>query len=79
MQFTLDRFEQMVRAHQSMVYSVALRLLGEPPAAEEVAQDVFLELHRSQERITSEEHLVYWLRRVTVHRDRFPEAAAIAA
>jgi RNA polymerase sigma-70 factor, ECF subfamily len=69
--------------HQSMVFSIALRVLGNRPAAEEVAQDVFLELHAKLGELASEEHVLYWLRRVTVHRaidrvrrrDRSPEVA----
>jgi RNA polymerase sigma-70 factor (ECF subfamily) len=68
MQPSQDEFRAIVVEHQSMVYSIALRLLGEPPAAEEVAQDVFLELYRALVHIDSTEHLVHWLRRVTVHR-----------
>ncbi len=68
MQPSQDEFRKIVIEHQSMVYSIALRLLAEPPAAEEVAQDVFLELHRAFGRIDSTEHLVHWLRRVAVHR-----------
>jgi RNA polymerase sigma-70 factor (ECF subfamily) len=68
MQPSQDEFRKIVIEHQSMVYSIALRLLAEPPAAEEVAQDVFLELYRALGRIDSTEHLVHWLRRVTVHR-----------
>ncbi len=68
MQLSQDQFRDLVRKHQSMVYSIALRLLAEPPAAEEVAQDVFLELYRSLGRIDSTEHLAHWLRRVAVHR-----------
>jgi RNA polymerase sigma-70 factor (ECF subfamily) len=33
-----------------------------------VAQDVFLELFRSAERLAGEDHVRFWLRRVTVHR-----------
>jgi RNA polymerase sigma-70 factor (ECF subfamily) len=36
--------------------------------AEEVAQDVFLELDRHMERIESPEHAMFWLRRVTMSR-----------
>ncbi|HEY0784222.1 MAG TPA: sigma-70 family RNA polymerase sigma factor [Acidobacteriaceae bacterium] len=68
MQAGPEEFRAIVVAHQSMVYSIALRMLGEPPAAEEVAQDVFLELYRGLGGIGSTEHLVHWLRRVTVHR-----------
>ena len=54
--------------HQSMVFSIALRILGDRSAAEEAAQDVFLELHAKLRELESDEHVVHWLRRVTVHR-----------
>ena len=54
--------------HQSMVFSIALRILGDRSAAEEAAQDVFLELHAKLAELESDEHVLYWLRRVTVHR-----------
>lgn len=54
--------------HQARVFSIALRILGDRGAAEEAAQDVFLELHRSLPRLESEEHVAAWLRRVACHR-----------
>jgi RNA polymerase sigma-70 factor, ECF subfamily len=57
-----------MREHQSMVFSIARRIVHDPPLAEEVAQDVFLELYRQLPSLSSEEHVVHWLRRVTVHR-----------
>lgn len=51
-----------------MVYSIALRVVGDPGMAEEVAQDAFVQLFRNKERIECGDHLRYWLRRVTVHR-----------
>ncbi len=51
-----------------MVFSIALRLLGDHGFAEEVAQDCFVELHRAQDRIETRDHLRFWLRRVAVHR-----------
>jgi RNA polymerase sigma-70 factor, ECF subfamily len=54
--------------HQSMVFSIALRILGDRPTAEEAVHEVFLELHGKLDELTSEEHIRYWLRRVTVHR-----------
>jgi RNA polymerase sigma-70 factor (ECF subfamily) len=63
-----SEFRRLVEAHQRMVFSLALRVTGEYGTAEEVAQDVFLELYRGSERITGEDHARFWLRRVTVHR-----------
>src|SRR5580698_7473366 len=77
-------FRRQIEAHQRMVFSLALRVTGEHGAAEEVAQDVFLELHRGGEKLESEDHIRFWLRRVTVHRatdalrkrSRQPESSA---
>lgn len=63
-----DEFRDIVERHQSRVYSIAFRILGDCGTAEEVAQDVFLALYRNLDRMQSQEHLLAWLRRVTVHR-----------
>lgn len=63
-----EGFRDLVEAHQSRVYSIAFRILGDQGTAEEVAQDVFLALYRHLGRIQSDDHLLAWLRRVTVHR-----------
>lgn len=63
-----ETFRGLVERHQSRVYSIALRILGESGVAEEVAQDVFLELHRTLPRLDSDEHVTSWLRRVACHR-----------
>lgn len=61
-------FEQLVDEHQSMVFSLAWRMTGDRGLAEEVAQDVFLELDRHMDRIENPEHAMFWLRRVTMSR-----------
>ena len=61
-------FEQLVDEHQSMVFSLALRMTGDRGLAEEIAQDVFLELDRNLGRIESPEHALNWLRRVVMNR-----------
>jgi RNA polymerase sigma-70 factor (ECF subfamily) len=58
----------LVERHQGRVFSIALRILGDSGVAEEVAQDVFLELHRTLARLENEEHVTAWLRRVACHR-----------
>lgn len=40
-------FEHLVRAHQDRVFSIALRLTGDPADAEEVAQDAFVRAYRA--------------------------------
>src|SRR6202012_481529 len=61
-------FEQLVEQHQSMVFSLALRMTGARGLAEEVAQDAFLELDKHLRSIESAEHALFWLRRVTMSR-----------
>ena len=61
-------FEQLVDEHQSMVFSLALRMTGDRGLAEEIAQDVFLELDRNLDTIESAEHACFWLRRVAMSR-----------
>jgi RNA polymerase sigma-70 factor, ECF subfamily len=51
-----------------MVYSIAWHFLRDRALAEELAQDVFLELHRNWSSIQSAEHMVFWLRKVTSRR-----------
>lgn len=63
-----ETFRGLVERHQGRVFSIAFRILGESGVAEEVAQDVFLELHRSLARLESEEHVAAWVRRVACHR-----------
>ena len=61
-------FGDVVRTHQSMVFSLVYHFLHDREVAEEVAQDVFLSLHRHLERIQSPEHAGFWLRKVAVQR-----------
>lgn len=61
-------FEKLVDEHQSMVFSLAWRMTGDRGLAEEVAQDVFLELDRHMDKIESPEHALNWLRRVAMNR-----------
>ena len=79
-----ETFRVVVDRHKSMVFSIAYRMLGDYGIAEEVAQDVFLELYRWMDRLESEAHILFWLRRTATHRatdairrrNLRPEAAA---
>jgi hypothetical protein len=64
----LPEFEKLVDEHQSMVFSLALRMTGDRGLAEEIAQDVFVELDRNMSKMESADHIRFWLRRVTMSR-----------
>jgi len=61
-------FRELVLEYQSMVFSIALRVVGDRSCAEEVAQDVFLELHAKLPELATAEHARFWLRKVATHR-----------
>ncbi len=60
----LPAFADIVREHQGMVFSLAWHYLHDRALAEEMAQEVFLELYRHIGSIQSPEHLLFWLRKV---------------
>jgi RNA polymerase sigma-70 factor, ECF subfamily len=64
----LPDFPELVRLHQRMVFSVACNVLHDRAAAEEIAQDVFLQLHRNLRSMQSQAHVIGWLYKVTSHR-----------
>ena len=63
-----DAFAVLVREHQSMVFSIAWNYLHNEGAAEELAQEVFLDLFQNVRSIQSPAHLKFWLRKITTHR-----------
>src|SRR5882672_7949601 len=62
-----DAFADLVRQHQGSVFSIGLRMLSRRDAAEDLAQDVFLQLYRKLDSIETPEHLGFWLRRVAAN------------
>jgi RNA polymerase sigma-70 factor, ECF subfamily len=64
----LAAFETLVRRHQRRVYSLAYHAVRDEGLAEELAQDVFVQLHAHLGQLESPRHLAAWLRRVTSHR-----------
>ena len=64
----LAAFRELLRHHKARVYSIALRFTGRHADAEELAQDVFLQLHGALAQIESDAHLKHWLLRTVAHR-----------
>ncbi len=64
----LPEFGDLVRQHQGMVFSIAYHFLRDRALAEELAQDVFLQLYQKLGEFRSVNHITFWLRRVTSHR-----------
>lgn len=61
-------FAAIVREHQSMVFGMAYHVVRDRSVAEDLAQEVFLELFRNLQNLESAAHVTFWLRRVTGHR-----------
>jgi RNA polymerase sigma-70 factor (ECF subfamily) len=61
-------FDRILTDNQSMVFSIALRFLRDREGAEELAQDVFLQIYRQLDRIENAAHATWWLRRAICHR-----------
>lgn len=59
-------FQALVKRHLDLVYATALRQLGDPALAEEVAQNVFIVLARKAPRLARLETLAGWLHRTTI-------------
>jgi RNA polymerase sigma-70 factor (ECF subfamily) len=58
----------LIREHQRAIYSIALRMLGTREGAEDLTQEVFMQLGAKIGSIASKEHLRFWLRQVTANR-----------
>jgi RNA polymerase sigma-70 factor (ECF subfamily) len=63
----LGAFEELYRAHAGRLYSVALRLLGNPADAEDLLQEIFLAAHRKLDTFRGESAVGTWLYRLATN------------
>lgn len=61
-------FKQIVESSQGLVYNTALGIVQNPEDAEDVAQEVFVQLYESIKGFKGESKLSTWLYRVTVSK-----------
>ena len=60
-------FAALIRQHQGMVFSVALHALRSRPAAEDLAQEVFLRVHRGLPYFRGDAKLTTWIYRIMLN------------
>ena len=74
-----EAFTRLVEAYQKPVYNLCYRMLGDPGAAEDAAQDTFLKAYQNLARYDVQRPFATWLLAITAHhcidqlrRKRFP-------
>jgi RNA polymerase sigma-70 factor (ECF subfamily) len=60
-------FEAIVQRYERRVYTIALRMCGEPEDARDVTQDVFVSAMRALRRFRGEAQLATWFHRVATN------------
>lgn len=63
-----DAFRELVDLYGGRIYSLVLRLLGNPSEAEDVAQEVFVTVWKSIETFRGEAKLSTWLLRIAANQ-----------
>lgn len=58
-------FRMLVERHQDKVYNLALAIVQHPEEAEDIAQDVFIEVYQTIQHFREEAKLTTWLYRIT--------------
>ena len=61
-------FEDIFRLHHRRVYSLCLRMIGNPTEAEDLTQDVFVQVFRKLGSFRGESAFTTWLHRLTVNQ-----------
>jgi RNA polymerase sigma-70 factor, ECF subfamily len=60
-------YERLLDRYERRIYNLALRMLGDAAEAEDAAQDVFVEVHRSLPRFQEKSSLDTWIHRIAVN------------
>jgi len=63
-----EAFEELYQRHYRRVYSLCLRMLANPTEAEDLTQEVFVQLYRKIGSFRGESAFTTWLHRMTVNQ-----------
>lgn len=64
----LDAYESLIRRHRQRIFRIALRILGDPADADDVAQEVVIQLWTALSSFAGTSSFTTWLYRVVVNR-----------
>jgi RNA polymerase sigma-70 factor, ECF subfamily len=64
----VDAYEVLARRHRVRIYRIALRMLGDPHDAEDVTQDVLIQVWTALASFTGASAFTTWLYRIVVNR-----------
>ena len=64
----MSGFDDLYRKHYRRVYSICLRMTGNVAEAEDLTQEVFIQLHRKLGSFRGESQFTTWLHRLTVNQ-----------
>src|SRR5437868_9775939 len=64
----MSGFEDLYRKHPRLVYSICLRMTGNVAEADDLTQEVFIQLHRKLDSFRGESQFTTWLHRLTVNQ-----------
>jgi RNA polymerase sigma-70 factor, ECF subfamily len=64
----MGAFEEIYNRHHRRVYSICLRMLQSPTEAEDLTQDVFIQLYRKIGSFRGDSAFTTWLHRMTVNQ-----------
>ncbi len=63
-----DAFRYLVEKYQVLIYNTCLGFVGNSQSAEDLSQDVFIEVYRSVHRFRGDARLSTWLYRIAVNK-----------
>jgi RNA polymerase sigma-70 factor, ECF subfamily len=64
---SLRAFEQLFRAHEQRIYSLALHMVGDVAVAEDLTQDTFVRAWENLRRLRHEQAFGGWVRRIALN------------